>query len=719
MANFSEYPYIDYSDLNLDWIIKRMKEVLSAVDVVNTDIETLRAYVEDYFQNLDITDEVDAKIAEMMADGTFSTYITTSINRAITQLRNEQTAALNAYKKSNDSAQAAQNGAIAVLEGRVNNLVENPPATSTELTDVRVAFTGARLSDAGNAMRSSDLMISRSTQNQKAIYGGQNLATEGWVAGRLAENGSVDSSVSGWFTTGYIPVSRAHGYLIEQLGAVTAYTQYRAEYNSSHGVVSGRNYIEVESLPRNYQPSADSVAFVRFSMSEGVYKDGFVLREVYDETLYKKGLERQLNSINQLFQGENLIDNSTWQAARLISGGGVSTGDGTYWTCGYIPVEPGKIYELYVPGLSNNYTLSRTIYDKNFNVIGFLPEHDAPPVWSFRAFPNYAYVRYSVSINVLKRGICFRRRYTNFDQLMFCAEGTERRVQRKVSNDNMDVTLNMTCPFNMTEHRLMDGYDLIPDGTTGQAFDTWDRYLFQCCANNTIRIFDMSNGFAIYQDVTGLTFGHGNACSFYKYGAESRTLAISDGAGNVYLYVVTKGVDQFTFQLARTLYLDPAIYGYNAVFCYDNSISYGLADGHTITGYAIGTKENATEYTAAKITAINPNVGAQHGNYFSPTVLVPTVEIPLTTPHNILQGCKCLNGQIFITSGGTDTAIKSNINVIAFRDDGLVNTLALTDFADEVRDNEIEDCAFIQNPVSGRMDMIVYVRTKGYWRYTL
>lgn len=265
----------------------------------------------------------------------------------------------------------------------------------------------------------------------------------------------------------------------------------------------------------------------------------------------------------------------------------------------------------------------------------------------------------------------------------------------------------------------MDGYDLIPDGTTGQAFDTWDQYLFQCCANNTIRIFDMSNGFAIYQDVTGLTFGHGNACSFYKYGAESRTLAISDVGGNIYLYVVTKEVDQFTFQLARTLYLDPAIYGYNAVFCYDNSISYGLADGHTITGYAIGTKENATEYTAAKITAINPNVGTQHGNYFAPTVLVPTVEIPLTTPHNILQGCKCLNGQIFITSGGTDTAIKSNINVIAYREGGLVNTLALTDFADEVRNNEIEDCAFIQNPVSGRMDMIVYVRTKGYWRYTL
>lgn len=718
--NFSQYPYIDYADMNLDWLIKRMKEVLSHVDVLETDLNELHAYVEDYFNNLDITDAIDAKIEQMMADGSFSTYITTSIDTAIRQLRAEQTAALNAYKAENNTAQATQNRQIAELQGRVDNLVEEPPTTSTEVTDIRVAYTGARLTDAGDAVRTSDHFIDRATQQQKEIYGGQNLADlTGWTAGQLKADGSLDSSVSGWFTTGFIPVNRAHGYLIEQLGAVTSYTQYRCEYNSSQGVVSGRTTIGIDGLPRAYNPSTDAVVFVRFSVSAAVYKDGFVLRSIRDEQLYNTEIGQELKAAARLTEGENLIDPTTWQACRLVTGGGVNAGDANFWTCGYIPLEVGKTYELYVPGLETGYSISRTIYDANYNVIAFLANYTAPaPSWEFRALANYAFVRYSCSRAVIQRGIMFRRKYTNLDQLMFTAQGEERLITRNVPA-SVNCALDMSAPFNMIEHKLMSAYDMIPSGTTGQAFDTWGRYLFQCCSDNTIQIYDMFDGFKVYQVVTNLTFGHGNGCSFFKYGSNNRTLAISDITGYIYLYNVAKGEDQFTFTLVRTLLCASGNFGYTPVFCYDNTTQFRMSGENQITGYVIGKVEESTFYNTVKITPINPNVGSTFSGYFVPTELGESMTFTLPTENNVLQGCKCLNGQIFVTSGSGNANVQSNIHIFAYRDGQMQRILSMTDFDDTVKNEELEDVAFEYNPVSGRMDMIAYIRTKGYWRYTL
>ncbi|MEE3334470.1 MAG: hypothetical protein VZR54_09435 [Ruminococcus sp.] len=719
--HFSEYPYVNFSEYNYDWLIKKVKEVLQNFDVLNTDFNTLRSYVEDYFANLDLTAEVDAKIDEMIAAGTFSTYINRSITTAINQLRSEQTAALNAYKTENNTVQGTQNRQIAELQGRVDNLVENPPTTSTEVTDVRVAYTGARLTDAGEAVRTSDHFIDRATQQQKTIYGGQNLADlTGWSAGQLTANGTLDGSVSGWFTTGFIPVNRAHGYLIEQLGVISNYTQYRCEYNASQGVVSGRTTIGIDGLPRAYNPSTDAVAFVRFSVSAAVYKDGFVLRSIRDEELHNTEIKQELIAAARLTEGENLIDPTTWQACRLVTGGGVNAGDANFWTCGYIPLEVGKTYELYVPGLETEYSISRTIYDKNYNVISFLANYTAPaPSWEFRALTNYAYVRYSCSRAVIQRGIMFRRKATNLDQLFNAAVGTERLITRGVPA-NVYAGLDMSAPFNMVEHKLLDVYDMIPSGTTGQAFDTWGRYLFQCCADNTIQIYDMFDGFRVYQLVTGLTFGHGNGCSFFKYGISNRTLAISDISGNIYLYNVVKDEDQFTFTLVRTLFCASGEFGYTPVFCYDNTTQFRMSGNNQIQGYVIGKQEEDTFYNTVMITAINPNIASPFGGKYIPEKLEDTVRFTLPTENNVLQGCKCLNGQIFVTSGSGNAAVKSNICVFARRGgDQLQRVLTMTDFDDVVKDNELEDVAFEYNPVSGRMDMIAYVRTKGYWRYTL
>lgn len=86
-----DFPYLDTRDLNLDWLLKNMKQLLrdwatyqqtmnqnfanlqAAVDQFETDITTafdsLHDYVEDYFDNLDVQQEINNKLNAMKISG--------------------------------------------------------------------------------------------------------------------------------------------------------------------------------------------------------------------------------------------------------------------------------------------------------------------------------------------------------------------------------------------------------------------------------------------------------------------------------------------------------------------------------------------------------------------------------------------------------------------------------------------------------------------------
>ena len=82
MSAFEEYPYSNYHEFNLDWIVREIKNLIDEWKVVKPGVSTLqkefaelKAYVENYFNNLDLSDEVSNKIDQMVADGTFAEII--------------------------------------------------------------------------------------------------------------------------------------------------------------------------------------------------------------------------------------------------------------------------------------------------------------------------------------------------------------------------------------------------------------------------------------------------------------------------------------------------------------------------------------------------------------------------------------------------------------------------------------------------------------------
>ena len=79
---FHEYPYTDFHEMNLDWVIKKVKELAAAWAQVQQDwtdeqaaFANLQSWIENYFNNLNVQTEINVKLDAMVAAGTMSELI--------------------------------------------------------------------------------------------------------------------------------------------------------------------------------------------------------------------------------------------------------------------------------------------------------------------------------------------------------------------------------------------------------------------------------------------------------------------------------------------------------------------------------------------------------------------------------------------------------------------------------------------------------------------
>lgn len=155
-------PYTNFHELNLDWFLNEFNKVLAEWAAMNkrfSDLNAafndLRNYVHDYFNNLDVQEEIDNKLNSMAADGSLYEII----------------------RRYTDPIVNEQDAKITVLENRMNTFASLPEGSTTgdaELQDIRVGYDGNVYHSAGDAVRGqvselkSDL-IQKAYTNEKIL----------------------------------------------------------------------------------------------------------------------------------------------------------------------------------------------------------------------------------------------------------------------------------------------------------------------------------------------------------------------------------------------------------------------------------------------------------------------------------------------------------------------------------------------------------------------
>ena len=76
MPIFENFPYTNLHELNLDWLIKtvkewsdHVKEYMIKFDNLEEAFNDLKAYIDNYFDNLDVQDEINNKLQDMLESG--------------------------------------------------------------------------------------------------------------------------------------------------------------------------------------------------------------------------------------------------------------------------------------------------------------------------------------------------------------------------------------------------------------------------------------------------------------------------------------------------------------------------------------------------------------------------------------------------------------------------------------------------------------------------
>ena len=69
---YNEYPYTDFHELNLDWFLAEFKQVHDHVDDLDATVTEFTQFVTDYFDNLDVQEEINNKLDALVADGTIA-----------------------------------------------------------------------------------------------------------------------------------------------------------------------------------------------------------------------------------------------------------------------------------------------------------------------------------------------------------------------------------------------------------------------------------------------------------------------------------------------------------------------------------------------------------------------------------------------------------------------------------------------------------------------
>lgn len=165
MGLFEQFPYTNFHELNLDWFVTTFKDLLddwAAQKVEFNNLkdawEAMRTWVTNYFDDLNVQEEVNSKLDKMAEDGTLASVLDYLL----------------------DSFREDYNTRLSVLSARMDEFTNLPTGSTSgdaELRDIRIGANGITYPTAGDAVRALDTMLSEQN-NREMLLTGQYLYRE-------------------------------------------------------------------------------------------------------------------------------------------------------------------------------------------------------------------------------------------------------------------------------------------------------------------------------------------------------------------------------------------------------------------------------------------------------------------------------------------------------------------------------------------------------------
>lgn len=349
------FPFIenDFEAINNYRLFSKVVEYLNkTIDNVNV-LGNLVEQFSDYFDNLDVQEEINNKLDEMAEDGTLTSIITTYVNPLI----QEQNEIISTIQNNTETAINNQNASINQLTGRVNSLATLTQGSTTgdaELIDIRTGFNGITYSNAGTAVRKQ--------------CGGNNELIKGLISGVLnnQESLTVDKlSVDSNFTQ-----DTYNYYQEENASTSSGYITYIHKQDATSFYVKGKLIIKtpIHTLKIFSRISGNTQLFYTFTNLQAgdvLYLDKSITVPTSTESTVRLMIvaqntttEREFDLINPVFLQDNTVQTSGTYGFESASAG----------TC----TKTSKTYKAlatkdYVDSMVNG---SSSLYNKDFGCAG-------------------------------------------------------------------------------------------------------------------------------------------------------------------------------------------------------------------------------------------------------------------------------------------------------------------------------------------------------------
>lgn len=661
------FPYTNFHDLNMDWIIKIAKDFLDQYthiqDIISQGIEDIDQHTQTGIDELD----TKATLLTELLDQWYETHSEDIAQQLAESLSDLSTTIDTAYSE---------------LATRIDEKAEHTLET--------IPDDYSALAKTAQDTRESVIYNSIKLDTTDLFY------KAGWVTGVLTNTGVVDSAQTDYKSTNFIEVEEGTTYLIKYPSYVSTYSLWRATYDSEQTLLTF-NRINVTSEDRYYNvPSGTK--YVRFSVGNTIYNNQITFRKVLDFFTGYNQFKRDYDYEAETYNIKNLVNDSTVIIGMKLQNNGTVTDGAGLNTTDFIEVEEGKRYETFLYNFESQFNLWRATYNENKQFISYAAITQTTPRRAWKVPSGVKYVRFTIGNGVYERGFTLYRIYN----LKSILDNSIANSFSEYSYTGEEIDLNTPNKYHIS--LLFPIADDADSGETMQGFAMYNNTLFQFINPDKVRLYNIADCGEQIAELSGM-FGHGNSATFsntfYSESDEYPLVYVSDTNGNVYLTRITAS----GCTTIKVLYFGDS-FGYAPQFAIDNENNIA---------YILGNRLNQDYMYSAYITKCDMSNLTDNGNgTYTPEVLDQFEVIFGTTDPAILQGVKYFNGKLIVPSGGYSTNYHSRIYFIDLLSEQI--TTEIRNLPEDPLLHELEDCEIWYDPVAKKNVMVIYVSTYGYYK---